>query len=77
MLDSEGGKGTALDGENTDNCFNSIQVCIFRKSEVKMTETGTFWTNSDIKVTISLRNPKISHFTNLLKNIISFCERVS
>ena len=58
MLDSEGGKGTALDGENTDNCFNSIQVCRFRKSEVKMTETGTFW-------------------TNLLKNIISFCERVS
>lgn len=61
MLDSEGGKGTALDGENTDNCFNSIQVCRFRKSEVKMTETGTFWTNSDIKVTQSLYGIQKSH----------------
>ena len=44
---SEQGKEETLDGENMDNCFNSIQVCRFWKCGVnkrKMGHFGRIWT---------------------------------
>ena len=42
--------GTTLDRENMDNCFNSIQVCRFRKSDVNRLEMGHYGRTQTLKL---------------------------
>ena len=49
-LGPEGWTGATLDGENMDNCFNSIQVCRFRKSGVNRLKMGHYGRNWTLKV---------------------------